>query len=91
MVEILSGTKPALIVMRKFGLFVTLNDGAKMPKFLNRAQQGASWNEALVEVEFQGGVIKRSPSLMTIQLNYQTDWVKANEQDEIDFLNDILS
>lgn len=91
MVEILSGTKPALIVMRKFGLFWTLNDGAKMPKFLNRAQQGASWNEAFVEVEFQGEVIKRSPSLMTIQLNYQTDWTRATAQDEIDFLNDILS
>lgn len=91
MVEILSGTKPALIVMRKFGLFVTLNDGAKMPKFLNRAQQGASWNEALIEVEFMGEVIKRSPSLMTIQLNYQQEWTRATEQDEIDFLNDILS
>lgn len=91
MVEILSGTKPALIVMRKFGLFVTLNDGAKMPKFLNRAQQGASWNEALIEVEFMGGTIKRSPSLMTIQINYNPEWVRATEQDEIDFLNDILS
>lgn len=90
MVEILSGTKPALIVMRKFGKFWTLNDGAKMPKFLNRAQQGASWNEALVEVEFMGETIKRSPSLMTIQVNYQEEWVRATEQDEIDFLNDIL-
>lgn len=91
MVEILSGTKPALIVMRKFGQFITLNDGAKMPKFLNRAQQGASWNEALIEVEFNGVTIKRSPSLMTIQVNYQQEWVRASEQDEIDFLNDILS
>ena len=90
MVEILSGTKPSLIVMRKFGSFITLNDGAKIPKFLNRAQQGASWNEALVEVEFQGVIIKRSPSKMTVQLNWKPEWVRATEQDEIDFLNDIL-
>lgn len=89
-VEILSGTKPSLIVMRKFGSFWTLNDGAKIPKFLNRAQQGASWNEALVEVEFKGVIIKRSPSLMTVQLNWKKEWVRATEQDEVDFLNDTL-
>lgn len=89
-VEILSGTKASLIVMRKFGNFWTLNDGAKMPKFLNRAQQGASWNEALVEVEFKGEVIKRSPSLMTIQPSYQKEWVRATGQDEADFLADLL-
>jgi hypothetical protein len=89
-VEILSGTKASLIVMRKYGNFWTLNDGAKMPKFLNRAQQGASWNEALVEIEFKGEVIKRSPSMMVIQPNYQKEWVKATAQDEADFLANLL-
>lgn len=80
-VEILSGVPATLIVMKKYGIFHTLNDGAKMPKFLNRAQQGASWNEAYCEVFFEGEVIKRSASMMTVVFNYNPTWVKATQAD----------
>lgn len=90
-VEILSGTKPTLIVMKKFGIFMTLNDGAKMPKFLNRAQQGASWNEALCEVTFEGKTYKRAPSLMTVVKDSNPEWKEATPEDEADFLSELLS
>lgn len=89
--ELLSGKKATLIVMEEYGIFATLNDGAKMPKFLNRAQQGASWNEAYAWVLWKGEEFKRKPSKMTVRESYNPDWVAATADDEEALLTWLLS
>lgn len=91
MVEVLAGTNPALIIMRQFGYFVTANDGAKVAKFLNRAQQGGSWSEAYAWIVWKGKTWKRSESALQILEQAEQSWVPATAQDRKALLDSLFS
>lgn len=82
--KVLKDTHPALIIMMEFGLFRTANDGAKITKFLNRAQQGGSWNEvyAYLVDKITGDITHRSRSKFVVAKEAKADWVMATEEDE---------
>lgn len=90
MVDVLAGTDPNLVVMRHFGMFVTGNDGAKVTKFLNRAQQGGSWNEAYAVVTWKGKEWKRSQSALQVKESSCESWVPATPQDEQALLDSLF-
>jgi len=89
--QLLSGTSASLILLRQFGEFVTANDGAKVAKFLNRAQQGGSWPEALTVITFNGEVYSRTKSMMTVVESSRDYWVPATTQDEEDLLKSLFN
>ena len=88
--QLLDGVPPALLVLLEFGVFATLNDGAKVTKFLNRAQQGGSWNEAYTEVLWQGQLFTRRESAMRVVQWPKETWVPATEEDEVALLNELI-
>lgn len=63
---LLQGFNPAAIVQEEFGIFCTANDGSKIGKFLNRAQQSGSWNECYAEIFFSGKHYRREKSGLLI-------------------------
>lgn len=86
--QVLKGMHPALIVMMEYGIFWTANDGAKITKFLNRAQQGGSWNEvyAFLVNLLTGEIIHRSKSKMVISTSTEEPKAMATVQDEDDLV-----
>lgn len=88
--RVLKGAHPALIVMEEFGWFLTANDGAKVEKFLNRAQQGASWNEVLCWLKTKKGEIHRSRSLFKIKEKLSEPIIRATLADEEALLGSIF-
>lgn len=87
--DVLKGKHAALVIMMEFGRFLTANDGAKITKFLNRAQQGGSWNEvyAFLVNKITGEIIHRTRSLFVVTTQPKEDWVRATEADEEALLN----
>jgi hypothetical protein len=76
--------------MMEFGVFTTLNDGAKVTKFLNRAQQGGSWNEGYAEILWNGTLFTRRESAMKVVQWPKETWVNATPEDEEALLHHLL-
>lgn len=84
--KLLAGMPASMVIMEEMGWFVTLNDGAKVTKFLNRAQQGGSWNEAYCWLEWQGKTITRTESAMGVLENKPEGTSAATPEDEAGLL-----
>jgi hypothetical protein len=84
--RLLAGTPASMVVLEEFGWFVTMNDGAKVTKFLNRASQGGSWNEAYCWLEWQGENLTRKMSAMGILQEKPAGTEAASDADELGLL-----
>lgn len=84
--KLLAGMPPAMVILEECGWFVTMNDGAKVTKFLNRAQQGGSWNEAYCWLTWQGETLNRVMSAMGVLQNKPAGTTKASAEDEAGLL-----
>lgn len=84
--KLLAGMPPSMVVLEEMGMFVTLNDGAKVTKFLNRAQQGGSWNEAYCWLEWQGNTLTRTVSAMGVLQEKPMGTTAASDEDELGLL-----